>query len=374
MGFPLLPMQLISRKRRLRQKSHPGSRKRSNRYDVLGMILLVALSIAWGIRPAASAEPLGFAQDCSGFARAPLLGTLRSGRPEAENAFTSLAPMAPRLSLEGRALATYARQQGQQPVATLEEIFGVSSRGQREIVETTFYQEARAVVLYPNILATVAHALTLDSVEVQVGRGTSVRTVPLHVTQMALMVHVSPSHEGVPAHVAHINEPYDLALIQSSANDILLPLPYAPALSYGRGNPRRPTGGLQAGDCVATVVASGGNAQPDARQDRLITGKVLARVPVAVNSMTQTKLNINMFTTDLAVKPGDSGSPVLALQAGKPVLVGLVSATMYPTAAFTYVSRIDPLLALADALHSAGPTPQPQRLVPYRDKARLAGK
>jgi hypothetical protein len=84
--------------------------------------------------------------------------------------------------------------------------------------------------------------------------------------------------------------------------------------------------------------------------NRLIVGKVLARVPVATNSLTQTKLNVNMFTTDLAVEPGDSGSPVLALQAGKPVLVGLVSATMYPTALFTYVARIDPLLALADAL------------------------
>jgi hypothetical protein len=44
---------------------------------------------------------------------------------------------------------------------------------------------------------------------------------------------------------------------------------------------------------------------------------------------------------------------VLALRAGKPVLVGLVSATMYPTATFTYVSRIDPLLALANALRFA---------------------
>ena len=60
-----------------------------------------------------------------------------------------------------------------------------------------------------------------------------------------------------------------------------------------------------------------------------------------------------MFTTELAVSPGDSGSPVLALREGKPVLVGVVSSTMYPTATFTYVSRIDPLLALTDALRLA---------------------
>jgi hypothetical protein len=367
-------MQLTSRQHNLRQNSDPVSRDRRNRYRVLGVILVAALSLAWDIRPAASTESPGFERDCSGFVRDPLLGTLQSGGPEAENAPMSLASMAPRLSLEGKALATYSRHQGQQPATTLEEIFGVSSHGRREIVETTFYQEARAVVLYPNVLATVAHALSLDSVEVHVGRGPSVRTVPLRITQMDLLAHISPSHAGVQAHVAHVNEPYDLALIQSSANDMLLPLPYALALSYGRGNPRRPSGGLQAGDCVATVVASGGGGISDPRQDRLITGKVLARVPVAVNSMTQTKLNINMFTTDLAVKPGDSGSPVLALQAGKPVLVGLVSATMYPTATFTYVARIDPLLALADALRATEPTHWQQSLVHYQEKARLEGK
>lgn len=104
---------------------------------------------------------------------------------------------------------------------------------------------------------------------------------------------------------------------------------------------------------MAAIVTSRTEKAYDTGHDRLVLGKVLAKVPVATNNLTQTKLNVNMFTTDLPVQPGDSGSPVLALRAGKPVLVGLVSATMYPTATFTYVSRIDPLLALADALRFA---------------------
>jgi V8-like Glu-specific endopeptidase len=73
--------------------------------------------------------------------------------------------------------------------------------------------------------------------------------------------------------------------------------------------------------------------------------------------MTQTKLNVNMFTTDVDVQPGDSGSPVLALQQDQPVLVGLVAATMYPTATFTYITRIDPLLAFANALRQVHNNP-----------------
>jgi hypothetical protein len=150
-----------------------------------------------------------------------------------------------------------------------------------------------------------------------------------------------------------MNEPYDLALVQADTSQLLHPLPFPAVLSYGTGDPDKPVGGLQAGDCVAAIITARSSEVQNAHVNRLIMGKVLARVPVATNSLTQTKLNVNMFTTDLAVQPGDSGSPVLALRAGKPVLVGLVSATMYPTALFTYVARIDPLLALADALRTS---------------------
>jgi hypothetical protein len=199
----------------------------------------------------------------------------------------------------------------------------------------------------------VAHALTPDIVEVSVAQQANVQTVPLRVTSTTLVARTAPGEEGVPTQVAHVNTPYDLALAQADSQQSLQPLPYAAVLSYGTGDPEKPTGGLQAGDCVVALVTAHNEKAHDTGQDHLVIGKVLAKVPVATNYLTQTKLNVNMFTADLAVQPGDSGSPVFALQGGKPVLVGLVSATMYPTAMFTYVARIDPLLALAEALRSA---------------------
>jgi hypothetical protein len=260
--------------------------------------------------------------------------------------------MVPRLTLRGKALATYESRKVGQTTPTLEAVFGLTPGAQREIVETSFAQDARGVVLSPQVLATVAHALTPDIVEISVAQQTNVQTVPLRVTSTTLMIRTAPGEEGVPAQVAHVNAPYDLALAQADSQWDLQPLPYAAVLSYGTGDPERPTGGLQAGDCVVTLVTTR-NKTYDTGQDHLVIGKVLAKVPVATNYLTQTKLNVNMFTADLAVQPGDSGSPVFALQAGKPVLIGLVSATMYPTAMFTYVARIDPVLALAEALRSA---------------------
>jgi Trypsin len=269
-----------------------------------------------------------------------------------------LAAMVPRLSLHGTALATYQAEPLRQTAPTLERVFGVTPGAHRQIVETSFTQEAHAVVLHPQVLATVAHALTPSMVEVHAPPHASVQTVPLQVTSMTVAAHTAASPAGVLARVAHINEPYDLALVQAEASQLLHPLSFPAVLSYGTGNPDKPVGGLQAGDCVAAIVTWRFAHTQDTWMNRLVVGKVLAKVPVATNNLTQTKLNVNMFTTDLAVQPGDSGSPVLALQGGKPVLIGLISATMYPTALFTYVSRIDPLLALADALRLVPSSPR----------------
>jgi hypothetical protein len=321
-------------------------------WSALGAALLCVLRLVWTAPGYAASEAPGFAHSCSGFAQDPLFGPLWPGtsEPKEGRRSTALAAMVPRLTLRGKALATYEQRKVGPTAPTLEAVFGLIPGAQREIVETPFAQDARGVVLSPHVLATVAHALTPDIVEVSVAQQANVQTVPLRVTSMTLVARAAPGEEGVPAQVAHMNTPYDLALAQADSLQSLQPLPYAAVLSYGTGDPEKPTGGLQAGDCVVALVTSRNEKAYDTGQDHLVIGKVLAKVPVATNNLTQTKLNVNMFTADLAVQPGDSGSPVFALQAGKPVLVGLVSATMYPTAMFTYVARIDPLLALAEAL------------------------
>ena len=324
-------------------------------WPVLGAALLCVLRLAWTAPGYAAPEPPGFTHNCSGFAQDPLFGPLWpvTSEQKAGRRSSVLAAMVPRLTLHGKALATYAPRQVGQTAPTLEAVFGLTPGVPREIVETPFAQDARGVMLSPQVLATVAHALTPDIVEVAVAQQANVQTVPLRVTSMTLVARTTPGEEGVSAQVAHVNTPYDLALAQADSPQSLQPLPYAAVLSYGTGDPEKPTGGLQAGDCVVALVTAWNGKAHDTGQDHLVIGKVLAKVPVATNYLTQTKLNVNMFTADLAVQPGDSGSPVFALQGGKPVLIGLVSATMYPTATFTYVARIDPLLALAEALRSA---------------------
>jgi hypothetical protein len=324
-----------------------------------GVVVLAVLTgmVVASIYGAAHAAQPGFEKTCAGFAADPVLSALWSGTAEDQTEAASSLPEVPRLSLRGTALATRDLQPeaGGQP--SLESIFGVSSHEPREVVEASFHQESSAVVLSPHLLATVAHALTPDRVDVHVTSRDSVTTVPLRISQMSITIYGDRGANGILADIAHKNERYDLALVQTPRHAALVPLRYPTALSYGTGNPAHPTGGLRAGDCVAAIVPVRNAQHQDTGVRRLAVGKVLAKAPVAVNSMTQTKLNVNMFTTDVDVQPGDSGSPVLALQADQPVLVGLVAATMYPVATFTYVTRIDPLLAFANALRQPSGKP-----------------
>ena len=342
------PLQGLSRK-------HTGGIPRLYRFAFLSLLLLFGLGVVFESQGVAEIDLPGFSQECTDFSHDPLLQHfLLQPTPSALKAKSTLAVTAPRLTAYGTALATYEMQpENQQNTLNLETIFGVSQGGQRTIVETTFNQESRAVVLSPYVLATVAHALTPDRVEIRHEQQISVYTVPLTVMSRHVVASLAPDTIGIPTQVVHINEPYDLALIQAQTDHPLQPFPYPATLSYGTGEPRQPVGGLLAGDCVAALVTVRDSQGHDTGDDQLVLGKVLTKGPVATNSLTQTKLNVNMFTTDLAVKPGDSGSPVVALRSGEPVLVGLVSATMYPTAAFTYVTRIDPLLAFVDALRLA---------------------
>ena len=167
------------------------------RFRVAAMVLVGVMTVV-SLCNTAGAAPGEFEKACTGFAKDPMLGALwadASGQlPRA------VSPMAevPRLSLQGTALATRAPQSEVVAEPSLESIFGVSPHGPREVVETTFYQESRAVVLSPRLLATVAHALTLDSVDVQVKSRGRVATVPLRVSQMTLMVH--PGYPPKPGH------------------------------------------------------------------------------------------------------------------------------------------------------------------------------
>ena len=240
--------QLFSPAYRTFASTRQRSQDEPRRHDLLPVGILLVFGLVCGIDHVARAEPRGFEKACTGFAQDPILGTLWSELPKVTQPIAALMVSTPRLALHGKALATRVAQPNRSTAASLESIFGVSPHESREIIEISFHQESRAVALSPQVVATVAHALTPDSVEVQSKTQGATKTVPLRVTRMTVEVYGDAEARGVAADIAHRNEPYDLALVHAPPQAALQPLPYPAVLSYGTGDPANPTGGLRAGD------------------------------------------------------------------------------------------------------------------------------
>ena len=140
----------------LPQCGHIPTPKRSC-WPALGVALLCVLCLAWTAPGYAASEPPGFATTAPALRRTRSSGLSSLARLSRRGKrSTALATMVPRLALRGKALATYEPRKVGQTAPTLETVFGLTPGAQREIVETSFAQDARGVVLSPHVLATVA--------------------------------------------------------------------------------------------------------------------------------------------------------------------------------------------------------------------------
>jgi len=132
---------------------------------------------------------------------------------------------------------------------------------------------------------------------------------------------------GIHAKIYYLDTEYDIAILKFEQNNVYDPIPYG--LAETKCQHRRTVGYyslIQPGDSVALIAKcrdKDGNWLDDFE---VRFGKVTSK---GVEGMPENKipaLNMNDFTTDLAVYPGDSGSIVLAFYLGKPVVVGVARA------------------------------------------------
>jgi hypothetical protein len=84
-------------------------------------------------------------------------------------------------------------------------------------------------------------------------------------------------------------------------------------------------------------------------------GQVVAPHATSWQASVIAGLSPNTVTISTLMFPGDSGSPVLAFEGGKPRLVGVVIATRYPFETTSYISRLDPILPILEALQASRP-------------------
>jgi hypothetical protein len=172
------------------------------------------------------------------------------------------------------------------------------------------------------------------------------------VEQTTVKVGGSVSTDGIPAEIVHLNHRFDLAILRPHVTESLHTLPYPPATTWWREISGEASSLLQSGNCVVMLTAERDAYQAALPGTTVHTARVVAPHPMSFEPSVVAGLNPNTVTISTALLPGDSGSPVVAFDAGKPLLVGVVIATRHPFEPVSYISRVDPLLPILEALQA----------------------
>jgi Trypsin-like peptidase domain len=261
-------------------------------------------------------------------------GTLAAGSPDSALQFPAVVAV----SASGR--ATGIEQTWQ------------DGKAQRRLGSGDFALSGRGVVV-GQFVVTAAHVVSPEKVVLKLDEYTTIVSPVVAVQKTAVAVGTSTGAGGIPATIVHLNHEADLAILRPENSTWLHPFPYAATATWWREHPGEANSLLGAEDCVITLVP-----ERDAYHLPLLgaearIGKVIAPYAVSSSSAVVADLNSQTVTISTPVSPGDSGSPVVVFDMGRPRLVGIVSATRQPVEAKSYISRIDSLLPILEALQYA---------------------
>jgi hypothetical protein len=201
-------------------------------------------------------------------------------------------------------------------------------------------------------VVTAAHVLYPAKLELRHEEATTVSQV-IAVDQTVIHIGAPAEHGGIPAEVVHINHRFDLAILRPQTPALLQSLPYRIAATWWYETPGEVSSVLRTGDCVVAMVPERDTEHTTLTGSQRRAGQVVAPNAFSSQSSVVQGLNANTVTISTLMFPGDSGSPVIAFEAGTPRLVGMVIATRYPFETTSYISRLDPLLPILEALHAA---------------------
>jgi V8-like Glu-specific endopeptidase len=261
-------------------------------------------------------------------------GTLPAGSPATAAQFPAVVA----IHASGRATGVTETWQG--------------NKVQRRLASGDFTLTGRGVVV-GQFVVTAAHVVHPEKVALKLDPHTSTVSPVVAVQQTTVSVGSLTDVDGIPAEILHLNHEADLAILRPANPALFQTFPYAAADTWWREQPGEANSLLNEEDCVMALVPERDVHQVPLLQTKARAGKVIASSAVSSSATVVVSLNPQTVTISTPVFPGDSGSPVIAFDMGKPRLVGIVSATRHPLEAKSYISRIDSLLPILEALQAA---------------------
>jgi Trypsin-like peptidase domain len=223
---------------------------------------------------------------------------------------------------------------------------------QRRLAHGDFTLTGRGVVV-GQFVVTAAHVVYPEKISLALDPYTTTLSPVVAIQQTTISVGALTEASRVSADLVHLNHEADLAVLRPTHPALFQAFPYAAADTWWREHPGEANSLLSEEDCIIALVPERDAHQVPLLETEARAGKVIASSAVSSSATVVVSLNPQTVTISTPVFPGDSGSPVLAFDMGEPRLVGIVSATRHPLEAKSYISRLDSLLPILDALHTA---------------------
>jgi hypothetical protein len=204
-------------------------------------------------------------------------------------------------------------------------------------------------------VVTAAHVVSPSKVELRLSPYVTTSAEIVSVQQSSVTVGDLHGPGRVAATIVYLNHRLDLAILRPQAppQDTFS---YPTAVTWWGEGTGETSSLLNTGDCIVALVRARDAALTPLQQDEVREGNVLAPHAVSHQPSVVAGLSANTVSITMAVFPGDSGSPVVAFDAGEPRLVGVITATRQPFEAVSYISRLDPLLPILEALQTSAPS------------------
>lgn len=206
------------------------------------------------------------------------------------------------------------------------------------------------------LIVTAAHVVYPSRVEIRPDHQATRLAPVVAVHQTSVLIEAADRAGRVSAEIVHLNHRLDLAILRPEASLFLKAMPYRTATTWWSESPGEVSSLLSAGDCIVALVAARVDGHVISSRDAVRTGQVVLPRAVSSQHSVVVGLSPNTVTITTPLFPGDSGSPVMAFDAGQPRIVGVVTSTRHPYEALSYIGRLDPILPIIEALQMSAPT------------------
>lgn len=236
------------------------------------------------------------------------------------------------------------------------------------ILTGPFAQGGTGIYVGNGYVITAAHVILPKLVTIQESKSVYYITEIHKVLSKFIMVGNRAFEGTVSAEVVWVNEEYDLAILKIPTWNPAEPLKYKMANTFNRYY-NEVYDSLKEGTVIGTIVRARNEDGNKGWAYEWRFGTVVSPKPVLPGNDPSTDFlpwfNLNDFTMNLEIYPGDSGSPVFAFEEnGTPVLIGVARAAGCSVEwkgcdqghwhriveCYSWASRIDPIKHMLESL------------------------